>query len=68
MDIAGVEAVRAQPRTERQRNLARALAAQGADIRRLEFLRWLIANGRHPEWSGEAVGRTDYGRAPYSCR
>ena len=67
MDTVGVEEVRAQARTERQRNLARGLAAQGVDVRRLEFLRWLIANGRHPEWNGAAVGRTDR-RAPHASR
>ena len=29
-----------------------ALAAMGLDVRRLRFLRWLVANGRDPEWMG----------------
>jgi hypothetical protein len=57
MDVAGVDELETQPRTERQRHLARGLAAQGVDIRRLEFLRWLVANGRDPEWTGESGQR-----------
>ena len=57
MNSAGVDERHVQPRTEREHDLARGLAAQGVDMRRLEFLRWLVANGRHPEWTGDVVAR-----------
>lgn len=32
--------------------LGRVLRKQGADVRRLEFLNWLVKHQRHPEWYG----------------
>ena len=60
MHTAGMGELHVQPRTERERDLARGLAAQGVDVRRLEFLRWLVANGRHPEWIGDAAVRSNH--------
>jgi len=37
---------------ERQALLGLELAALGVNVRRLEFIRWLIANNQDPEWLG----------------
>ncbi len=42
---------------ERRALLALELAANGADVRRLGFVAWLVSHDRDPEWCGNKPPR-----------
>jgi hypothetical protein len=43
---------------ERRALLALELIANGADVKRLGFVAWLVSNGRDPEWNGHELPRS----------